>query len=75
MALPKLLRDIATAINCVELYIDRDRSFDPKNTLNGIQITLITVYAHRTHIKLVYESQYCEKNNLHSKVIFEALVS
>ncbi|CAI2199363.1 7612_t:CDS:1, partial [Funneliformis geosporum] len=46
MALPDLLRDITTAIDCVELYVDRDRSFDPKNTLNGIRITLTTVRIH-----------------------------
>ncbi|CAI2178148.1 9904_t:CDS:1, partial [Funneliformis geosporum] len=46
MALPELLRNIATAINRVELYVNGDRSFDPKNTLNGIQITLTTVHAH-----------------------------
>ena len=36
MALPGLLRDIATAIDQIELYIEGDRSFNPKNTLNGI---------------------------------------
>ena len=50
MALPELLRDIATAIDRVELYIDGDRTFDPKNTLNGIRITLTTV---RTHMQRV----------------------
>ncbi|CAI2194471.1 11510_t:CDS:2, partial [Funneliformis geosporum] len=34
----------------VELYVDGDRSFDPKNTLNGIRITLTTV---RTHMQRV----------------------
>ncbi|CAI2197411.1 17408_t:CDS:2, partial [Funneliformis geosporum] len=41
--LPDLLRDIATAIDRVEIYVDGDRSFDPKNTLNGIRITLATI--------------------------------
>ena len=50
IALLELLRDIATAINHVELYVDGDRSFDPKNTLNGIRITLTTV---RTHMQRV----------------------
>ena len=36
MALLGLLRDIATAIDRAELYVDGDRSFNPKNTLNGI---------------------------------------
>ncbi|CAI2199844.1 3329_t:CDS:1, partial [Funneliformis geosporum] len=43
-----LLRDIATVIDCVELYVNGDRSFDPKNILNGIRITLTTV---RTHMQ------------------------
>ncbi|CAI2188708.1 17463_t:CDS:2, partial [Funneliformis geosporum] len=34
ITLPEFLRDIAT--DYVELYIDGDRSFDPKNTLNYI---------------------------------------
>ena len=50
MALSELLRDIAIAIDRVELYVDGDRSFDPKNTLNGIRITLTTV---RTHMQRV----------------------
>ncbi|CAI2196985.1 16542_t:CDS:2, partial [Funneliformis geosporum] len=50
MALPDLLRDITTAIDCVELYVDRDRSFDPKNTLNGIRITLTTVRIHMQRV-------------------------
>ena len=37
MALLGLLRDIATAIDWVELYIDSDRSFNPKNTLGGVK--------------------------------------
>ncbi|CAI2187693.1 20314_t:CDS:2 [Funneliformis geosporum] len=44
MVLPDLLRDIATAIDQIELYVNGDRSFDPKNTLKDIRITLTTVY-------------------------------
>ncbi|CAI2189627.1 7168_t:CDS:2, partial [Funneliformis geosporum] len=36
IALPELLRDITIAIDRAELYVDGDRSFDPKNTLNGL---------------------------------------
>jgi len=50
MVLPELLRDIVTAIDRVELYVDGDRSFDPKNTLNGIRITLTTI---RTHMQRI----------------------
>ncbi len=46
MALLELLKDIATAIDQVKLYVDGDRSFNPKNTLNGIQITLTQVRRH-----------------------------
>ncbi|CAI2189219.1 5223_t:CDS:1, partial [Funneliformis geosporum] len=50
MALPELLRDIATDIDCVELYVDGDRLFNPKNTLNSIQITLTTINAHMQRV-------------------------
>ena len=50
MALLGLLRDIATAIDRVKLYIDGDRSFNPKNTLNGIQLTLTTVRGHMDRV-------------------------
>ena len=36
MALPGLLRDVATALDQVERYINGDTSFDLRNTLNGI---------------------------------------
>ncbi|CAI2198292.1 9184_t:CDS:1, partial [Funneliformis geosporum] len=48
MVLLELLKDIATAIDCVKLYIDGNRSFDPKNTLNDIRIILTTI---RTHMQ------------------------
>ncbi|CAI2197071.1 16762_t:CDS:1, partial [Funneliformis geosporum] len=50
MVLLELLKDIATAIDCVKLYIDGNRSFDPKNTLNDIRIILTTI---RTHMQRV----------------------
>ncbi|CAI2195233.1 5289_t:CDS:1, partial [Funneliformis geosporum] len=46
MELPDLLRDIATAIDRVEIYVDGNRSFDLKNTLNGIRIKLATIRIH-----------------------------
>ncbi|CAI2193372.1 19960_t:CDS:2, partial [Funneliformis geosporum] len=39
MALPDILRNIGTALDQVERYIDRDTSFNPKNTLNEIRIS------------------------------------
>ncbi|CAI2164739.1 7885_t:CDS:2 [Funneliformis geosporum] len=44
------LSDIATAIDCVELYVDGDRLFDPKNTLNSIQIILTTIHTHMQRV-------------------------
>ncbi|GES74096.1 hypothetical protein GLOIN_2v1770807 [Rhizophagus clarus] len=43
MAIPNILINIATALDRVEAYIDGDTSFNPKNTLNGIRISLTTV--------------------------------
>ncbi|GBB99066.1 hypothetical protein RclHR1_03400018 [Rhizophagus clarus] len=40
MAIPDILINIATALDRVEAYIDGDTSFNPKNTLNGIRISL-----------------------------------
>ena len=42
MAIPDILINIATALDRVEAYIDGDISFNPKNTLNGIRISLTT---------------------------------
>ncbi|GBB97579.1 hypothetical protein RclHR1_30000004 [Rhizophagus clarus] len=42
MAIPDILINIATALDWVEAYIDGDTSFNPKNTLNGIRISLTT---------------------------------
>ncbi|PKY43499.1 hypothetical protein RhiirA4_457494 [Rhizophagus irregularis] len=47
MALPDILRNIGTALDRVENYIDGvDTTFNPKNTLNGIRILLTTVCGH-----------------------------
>ncbi|CAI2196564.1 10569_t:CDS:1, partial [Funneliformis geosporum] len=43
MALPDILRNIGTALDRVERYIDGDTSFNPKNTLNGIRISVTTI--------------------------------
>ncbi|CAI2198952.1 1728_t:CDS:2, partial [Funneliformis geosporum] len=40
----------ATVHQLIELYVDGNRLFDPKNTLNGIRITLATI---RTHMQRV----------------------
>ncbi|CAB5370398.1 unnamed protein product [Rhizophagus irregularis] len=47
MALPDILRNVGTALDRVENYIDGvDTTFNPKNTLNGIRISLTTVRGH-----------------------------
>ena len=46
MALPDILRNIGTALNRIEGYINGDTSFDPRNTLNGIRISIITIQEH-----------------------------
>src|SRR5215216_90463 len=46
MALPDILRNIGTALDRVERYIDGDTSFNPKNTLNGIRISVTTIREH-----------------------------
>src|SRR6266542_1603216 len=46
MALPDILRNVGTALDRIERYINGDRSFDPRNTLNGIRISLTTVRDH-----------------------------
>src|SRR5204862_230490 len=43
MALPDILRNIGTALDRIEGYINGDTSFDPRNTLNGIQISITTI--------------------------------
>src|SRR6266542_5986402 len=46
MAIPDILRNVGTALDRIERYINGDRSFDPRNTLNGIRITLTTARDH-----------------------------
>ncbi|CAB5104230.1 unnamed protein product [Rhizophagus irregularis] len=46
MALPDILRNVGTALDRIERYINGDTSFDPRNTLNGIWISLTTVRGH-----------------------------
>ncbi|CAB4488983.1 uncharacterized protein OCT59_024702 [Rhizophagus irregularis] len=47
MALQDILRNVGTALDQVENYIDGvDTTFNPKNTLNGIRISLTTVRDH-----------------------------
>ncbi|CAI2200434.1 15634_t:CDS:1, partial [Funneliformis geosporum] len=46
MALPDILRNIGTALDRVERYIDGDTSFNPKNTLNGIRISVTMIREH-----------------------------
>ncbi|RGB24317.1 hypothetical protein C1646_773273 [Rhizophagus diaphanus] len=46
MALPDILRNIGTALDQIERYINGDTSFDPRNILNGIWISLTTVRGH-----------------------------
>jgi chromosome segregation ATPase len=47
MALPDILVNIGTALDRIENYIDGvDTTFNPKNTLNGIRISLTTVRGH-----------------------------
>ena len=43
MALPGMLRDVATALDRIENYLGGDTTVNPINTLNGIRITLTTV--------------------------------
>jgi hypothetical protein len=46
MAVPDLLANIGTALDRVERYIGGDTTIDPRNTLNGIRITLTNVRGH-----------------------------
>jgi len=43
MALPDILRNVGTALDRIERYINGDTSFDPRNTLNGIRISITTI--------------------------------
>jgi hypothetical protein len=46
MALPDILRNIVTALDRIEGYINGDTSFDPRNTLNGIRISITSIRGH-----------------------------
>ncbi len=52
MALPDILRNIGTALDQIEGYINGDTSFDPRNTLNGIRISITTIRRHmQNHVQ------------------------
>jgi hypothetical protein len=52
MALPDILVNIGLALDRVETYIDGDTSFNPKNTLNGIRISITQIRDHmRRHVQ------------------------
>src|SRR3954451_8684012 len=58
MALPDILRNIGRALDRVERFVDGDRSINPKNTLNSIRISIITIQEHmQRHIQDVINSQ------------------
>ena len=46
MALPDILINIGTALDQIEGYINGDTSFDLRNTLNGIRISITTIQEH-----------------------------
>ena len=46
MALPGMLRDVATALDRIENYLGGNTTVNPINTLNGIRLTLTTVRGH-----------------------------
>ncbi|RIA95392.1 hypothetical protein C1645_734109 [Glomus cerebriforme] len=46
MAIPDILRNVGTALDQVESYINGDTSFDPRNILNGIRISITTIREH-----------------------------
>src|SRR3954469_12352197 len=50
MALPGMLRDVATALDRIENYLGGDTTVNPINTLNGIRITLTTVRGHMDRV-------------------------
>src|SRR3954447_25604001 len=58
MALPDILRNIGRALDRVERFVDGDRSINPKNTLNGIRISIITIQKHmQKHVQDAINSQ------------------
>src|SRR6266498_1029497 len=50
MALPGMIRDVATALDRIENYLGGDTTVNPINTLNGIRITLTTVRGHMDRV-------------------------
>src|SRR3989337_2935962 len=58
MALPDILRNIGRALDRVERFVDGDRSINPKNTLNGIRISITTIQEHmQRHVQDTINSQ------------------
>ena len=58
MALPDILRNIGRALDRVERFVDGDRSINPKNTLNGIRISITTIQEHmQKHVQDAINSQ------------------
>ncbi|CAI2198680.1 14994_t:CDS:2, partial [Funneliformis geosporum] len=52
IALSDILRNIGTALDRVEKYIDGNTSFNPKNILNGIWISVTTIREHmKRHVQ------------------------
>src|SRR6266496_2390352 len=46
MGISDILRNVGTALDRIERYINGDISFDPRNTLNGIRISITTIQGH-----------------------------
>jgi len=58
MAVPDILANIGRALDRVERYINGDTSFDPRNTLNGIRISITTIRGHmQRHVQDSINSQ------------------
>src|SRR6266496_4334470 len=58
MAIPDILRNVGTALDRIERYINGDTSFNPRNTLNGIRISITTIQGHmQRHVQDVINSQ------------------
>ena len=58
MVLSDILRNIGIALDWIKRYINGDISFDPRNILNRIQISLITIRKHmQRHTKNAINSQ------------------
>jgi uncharacterized protein YbgA (DUF1722 family) len=75
MALPDILRNIGIALDRIEGYINGDTSFDPRNTLNGIRISITTIREHmERHVQDAINLQgqlntaYNLLNNAHGQI-------